>query len=150
MDGRTKRVLIFGGLSLVATATCLAGIDLDQRYGPYECNVCSIRVPNADPETKAFIDTLRAPFEIPFIDRTWVICNETACADYEVNVSGHYEGKNRRPVEGGSGSIGGGGGAETGNNGGGYNPGYNSGGGAGGGAGGSGKVYVGDPSVVDN
>ena len=149
MDGKTKKVLIIGGLSLVATATCLAGIDLDQRYGPYECNVCAIRVPNADLQTKEFIDKLRAPLEIPFIDRTWVICNETACADYEVNVSGHYEGKNRRPVEGGGSSIGsGGGGAETGADGGGYNPGYNSGGGGGGG--GSGKVYVGDPSVVDN
>ncbi|WP_156087554.1 hypothetical protein [Lysobacter sp. Root667] len=149
MDGRTKKALVVGALSLVVAATCLAGIDLDQRYGPYECAACAIRTPIIDDATKAFIDKLRAPLEIPFIDRTWVVCNATVCADYVVNVSGNYEGSNRRAIEGGS-AGGGGGGCETGGNGGGYNPGYNGGGGGGGSAGGSGKVNVGDPSVIEN
>lgn len=123
MGGRTKKALVIGAVSLVAAATCLASLDLDQRYGPYECTACVIKIPRVDEATRAFIDKLRAPREMPFIDRTWVVCNATVCADYVANASGDYEGSNRRAIEGG---------------------------GAGGGAGGSGKAYVSDPSVVDN
>lgn len=146
MQGRTKAfLLVCGSIAIVGSALAVPS----QRYGPYVCTACQIATPLPDAATRAYIDSIRTLVEIPFIERTWIICNASYCADYTPTdgdrwFENTYEGRNReRRESGGGGREGGGGGGSSPGGTGGSSP-----GGIRGGFRGPGVVIVKDPKPV--
>lgn len=124
MKERTRKVLIVCGSVVLAGSAFL--VFAEQRYGPYFCAACQIATPLPDAATQAFLNEFRPVLEIPFIDRTWIICNASYCADYTPTITENwfehsYEGRNREKREsgGGGGEGGGRGGSSRGGGGGG-------------------------------